>query len=639
MTEVSPTSTEWIERVIQLLDLGSGGVMVLVDNAHDSHAGYLARAILTELGQFHEARSAAELREAPAGAAVLLRLRDPADVVALNIGRQVVRDNALRVAVWGTPDVMAVLPTQAFDFYDWISHRVECAPRRAFRWMVRTFDAARRVRRPIWWVGARADLDLTISEAWAEPCVEAPGSDYAAVLAAIRSRGTTAVVRVDHENDAFRLRCAMAETDRAGGVVAVAETLYSTAWGGFWHLGSQRPDGPALIDCEDELMPRGDHWEADDPVADHVRSLVPRDETYSAVVGHAPPAELRALGTGEHARGLLLRALGKRSSWTREVAAWALLLETKRDFAVSDATTARQRIEGALWASHRTGELDRGGLAERAAGEGLFDLAIAWAGDLPAARDTVASIRVVHDYERRGPNAALEVALEQRGHVPTGSVLATVTHVLLAIVSAEEDSTVGATALSTGGAATLLRMVRTGAWSEIRGFPSPARDVLQLPEVDALSVVDWAADRGSSDPRRRKGAFAHWLDHLLADDTDVLNPSELMRARGDAAALLGERETWWEGWLQGRVGKALARLGRRESARFALLDAEGILLRTTNNRRHPLILMSRFERVWLDVVEKSTPVEELDQVLAELENALWPEHREVVAARALRRRV
>lgn len=127
---VSPTDTAWIDRVIEYLRLGSRGVMVLVDKAHDSHAGYLARAMLKELGQFHEARSAAELRDCPKNAAVLLRLRDPEEVVALNIGRQVVRDNELRVVVWGTPEVMEVLPTKAFDFFDWISHRVECPPRR-----------------------------------------------------------------------------------------------------------------------------------------------------------------------------------------------------------------------------------------------------------------------------------------------------------------------------------------------------------------------------------------------------------------------------------------------------------------------------------------------------------------------------
>ena len=131
---------EWTEDVLTILSLASRGVMVLLDHADDAHLRELFLAV-------REAHPAADVvltpealfDAAPGSVVVYLPLAEHAD--ALNAGRPLVAERELRVLLWCDAETTSALATKAPDFYDWISHVVEC-PDKPAPWVVATFRCA-----------------------------------------------------------------------------------------------------------------------------------------------------------------------------------------------------------------------------------------------------------------------------------------------------------------------------------------------------------------------------------------------------------------------------------------------------------------------------------------------------------------
>jgi hypothetical protein len=130
----------WTDDVLTILSLASRGVMVLIDHADDAHLRELFLAV-------REAHPTADVvltpealfDAAPGSVVVYLPLAEHAD--ALNAGRPLVAERELKVLLWCHDETTLALATKAPDFYDWISHVVEC-PRKPAPWVVATFRCA-----------------------------------------------------------------------------------------------------------------------------------------------------------------------------------------------------------------------------------------------------------------------------------------------------------------------------------------------------------------------------------------------------------------------------------------------------------------------------------------------------------------
>jgi tetratricopeptide (TPR) repeat protein len=102
-------------------------VLVLVDHAHPERLGDLVRALLPthpELEVHSDARKLVGVK--PGSTVVLVPRAEDADW--LNINRPLFALNGLRVVLFATREVSVALARGAVDFFDWISHRLECPP-------------------------------------------------------------------------------------------------------------------------------------------------------------------------------------------------------------------------------------------------------------------------------------------------------------------------------------------------------------------------------------------------------------------------------------------------------------------------------------------------------------------------------
>jgi tetratricopeptide (TPR) repeat protein len=147
-----PDVTGWLRRLKVILELSRAGVLVLVDHARPERLGDLVRALLPthpELEVHSDARKLAGVK--PGSTVVLVPRAEDADW--LNINRPLFALNSLRVVLFAPREVSVALARGAVDFFDWISHRLECVPGPA-RFAVEGLRRALAIRAPgIVWRG------------------------------------------------------------------------------------------------------------------------------------------------------------------------------------------------------------------------------------------------------------------------------------------------------------------------------------------------------------------------------------------------------------------------------------------------------------------------------------------------------
>ncbi|MCB9760706.1 MAG: hypothetical protein H6739_12765 [Alphaproteobacteria bacterium] len=119
----------WLDRVERLLRLGHAGTLLLVEHAQGSQLRPLLRRLTAISPEVSVLLRARELGQVPDNGLVILRL-DQEDGGWLNVNRPVLRERRLRVVLWaGDPELGASrLRAAAPDFFDWVSHIVDCPP-------------------------------------------------------------------------------------------------------------------------------------------------------------------------------------------------------------------------------------------------------------------------------------------------------------------------------------------------------------------------------------------------------------------------------------------------------------------------------------------------------------------------------
>lgn len=113
--------------------LAEGGILVLADRGGrpgDVHVGGLVRALLADHSHVAVCVDAADLEGLDHGAVVVYAPRQR-DAAALNLGRALLAERALRVVLWCESQAAAELAVRAPDVFDWISHRFEVPSEKA----------------------------------------------------------------------------------------------------------------------------------------------------------------------------------------------------------------------------------------------------------------------------------------------------------------------------------------------------------------------------------------------------------------------------------------------------------------------------------------------------------------------------
>ena len=193
-----------------------------IDGARDERLGELVRRLVSERPETDVLLDAPALASAPEGSVVVLRLRAE-DRTWLNLARPVVAQRALRLILWSDAAATAALVHGAIDFFDWISHRVECPagpPDRAARALRRVLGM--RAPAVAWWgTGFEGAFQMACPGRRLVPISGA--LPYSDLVGALRPEPRTwvAVTDVDGEDRLQRMRWASAEARRWGRTVLV----------------------------------------------------------------------------------------------------------------------------------------------------------------------------------------------------------------------------------------------------------------------------------------------------------------------------------------------------------------------------------------------------------------------------------
>jgi hypothetical protein len=114
-----------------ILSVSRGGIVVALNDAHPGAARPLVELLLdghapgdTDAPCVSICFHPRELLDVPHGARVVLLGADQ-DPAWLNFHRPIVREHGLAVLLWATPPVVLRLRTEAPDFLDWVSHRID----------------------------------------------------------------------------------------------------------------------------------------------------------------------------------------------------------------------------------------------------------------------------------------------------------------------------------------------------------------------------------------------------------------------------------------------------------------------------------------------------------------------------------
>jgi hypothetical protein len=115
----------WLERIRAILELGREGVLILVPDAKLAQLRPLMRALWAIDEGARIVVEAESLAECVDNELIVLVLRAQ-DASWLNRNRPLFAQRRLRVVLWGDEEVVGEMRGRAPDFFDWISHVVEC---------------------------------------------------------------------------------------------------------------------------------------------------------------------------------------------------------------------------------------------------------------------------------------------------------------------------------------------------------------------------------------------------------------------------------------------------------------------------------------------------------------------------------
>ncbi|XXT14699.1 tetratricopeptide repeat protein [Sorangium sp. So ce429] len=197
-------------------------MIVLMDRARPERLGELVRHVLRERPDADVLTEARALTSQPEGSTVILCVR-AADAAWLNQERPVVQERALRLVLFSDEETTLHLARCAVDFYDWISHRIDC-PEGPPAFAVRALQRAACARAPaVGWLGS--DFEESFARALPGRRVNrvSAAQPYAALVEAIRPKPRTWVAVEDLETS-VRLRrshWAAAEAGRRGRILLV----------------------------------------------------------------------------------------------------------------------------------------------------------------------------------------------------------------------------------------------------------------------------------------------------------------------------------------------------------------------------------------------------------------------------------
>ena len=169
--------------------------------------------------------------DAPHGSTLVLVPRVE-DADWLNLNRPIFAQRELKIVLFCARDVTIALARHAVDFFDWISHRVEC-PDRPPAFAVAGLRCALSVRAPgILWRGEELEASLARARPRARLHHVSAAAPYATLLSDIQ-RHQYEWLAFHDVNSHFRLRrirWALAEASRRTRVILVNPTVDSTGW-------------------------------------------------------------------------------------------------------------------------------------------------------------------------------------------------------------------------------------------------------------------------------------------------------------------------------------------------------------------------------------------------------------------------
>ncbi|WP_437905442.1 tetratricopeptide repeat protein [Sorangium sp. So ce327] len=219
----APAAGAWLDRLSRILRLAGRGVIVLMDRARPERLGELVRHLLRDRPDADVLTEAPALVSLPEGSTVVLCVR-AADAAWLNQERPVVQERALHLVLFSDEETTLHLARRAVDFYDWISHRIDC-PEGPPSFALRDLRRAACTRAPaIGWLGG--DLEETVARALPGRKVErvSAAQPYSALVEALRPKPRTWVAVEDLETSGRlrRSRWAAAEVGRKGRLLLVS---------------------------------------------------------------------------------------------------------------------------------------------------------------------------------------------------------------------------------------------------------------------------------------------------------------------------------------------------------------------------------------------------------------------------------
>lgn len=206
-------------------------MLVLVDHARPERLGDLVRALLPtnpELEVHSDARKLAEVK--PGSMVVLVPRAEDADW--LNLNRPLFAVNGLRVVLFAPREVSVALARRAVDFFDWISHRLDCPPA-PVPFAVAGLRRALAIRAPgiVWKGGDLVSAFRAVRPRRRLRTVSA-ARPYEELVAEARAVGPDwlAWTDVDGEFRLRRVRWALAEARRRGRTIIVEPPASSPGW-------------------------------------------------------------------------------------------------------------------------------------------------------------------------------------------------------------------------------------------------------------------------------------------------------------------------------------------------------------------------------------------------------------------------
>jgi tetratricopeptide (TPR) repeat protein len=206
-------------------------VLVLIDHARPERLGEVVRALLPFNPKLEVHSEARKLVGVEFNSTVVL-IPQAQDADWLNINRPLFAARSLRVVLFCTREMSETLARSAVDFFDWISHRMECPPGPA-PFAVEGFRQALAVRAPgIVWRGGELEAAFGVARPRRRLRRVSAARPYEELVAEVQAaRGDwLAWTEVDGDFRLRRVRWALAEARRRTRTILVEPAVSSPGW-------------------------------------------------------------------------------------------------------------------------------------------------------------------------------------------------------------------------------------------------------------------------------------------------------------------------------------------------------------------------------------------------------------------------